>query len=209
MKNLTKLLSNHPAIPIAIIDNIQDGLNLATILIREELPILEVTFRSTKASDILKSIKDHYPDLIVGAGTILNPTQAKTAYISGADFLVSPGCNPQTMQTSQDLGIPILPGVNNPSAIEMALNYNLTTLKFFPVEASGGLSMINAILAPYQDITLIPSGGLNHNNFKNYLAINRVIACGMSWMVDKELIQTGNWNEITRRVRLIKELLAQ
>lgn len=208
MKNLANLLSNHPVIPIAMIDNIQDGLNLATILIREELPILEVTFRSKKASDILKSIKDHYPDLIVGAGTILNPAQAKTAYISDADFLVAPGCNPQTIQTAQDLGMPILPGVNNPSAIETALNYNVTTLKFFPAEASGGTAMINALLAPYQDINLIPSGGLHHNNFKDYLAIDRVIACGMSWMVSKELIQNGDWNEITRRVRLIKELSA-
>ena len=105
--------------------------------------------------------------------------------------------------------MPILPGVNNPTAIEMALNYNITTMKFFPAEVSGGIPMIKALMAPYQDIHLIPTGGINNENFQSYLATERVIACGMSWMVDKKLIEAGNWDEITRRVRLIKELLAK
>ena len=206
MKNLANIFHNHPVVPIAMIDNIQNGLKLATILIREELPIIEVTFRTKEASDILKAIKDHYPDLIVGAGTVLNAEQAKIAFTSDADFLVAPGCNPRTIQTAQDLGMPILPGVNNPTSIEMALNYNITTMKFFPAEVSGGIPMIKALMAPYQDIQLIPTGGINHENFQSYLATERVLACGMSWMVDKKLVEAGNWDEITRRVRLIKEL---
>lgn len=207
MKNLANILKSTPIIPIAVIDKIQDGLKLATILIREELTVLEVTFRSKEASDILKAIKDHYPDLTVGAGTVLNAEQAKIAYTSSADFLVAPGCNPRTIQTAQDLGMAIIPGANNPTAIEMALNYNITTLKFFPAELSGGIPMIKALTAPYQDIQFIPTGGLNDKNFQSYLATDKVIACGMSWMVQQELIEAGNWDEITRRVRLVKELL--
>ncbi|OYQ75359.1 bifunctional 4-hydroxy-2-oxoglutarate aldolase/2-dehydro-3-deoxy-phosphogluconate aldolase [Wohlfahrtiimonas sp. G9077] len=207
MKKRSDLLPNNSVIPVAVIDSISDGLKLADILIKEALPILEVTFRSKNASDILKAIKDHYPDLTVAAGTIINPEQAKLAYTSDADFLVSPGCNPRTIQTAQDLGVMIVPGVNSPTAIEMALNYGVTTMKFFPAEASGGIEMIKAILAPYQEIQLIPTGGINDSNFRDYLAIDRVIACGMSWMVEKRLINDGNWTEIARRVRLVKELL--
>lgn len=209
MKKITNILSQNPVIPIAVINKIQDGLKLATILIREELPILEVTFRSKEASDILKAIKDHYPDLTVGAGTVLNAAQAKIAYTSSADFLVAPGCNPRTIQTAQDLGMDIIPGANNPTAIEMALNYNVKLLKFFPAELSGGPAMIKALTAPYQDIEFIPTGGLNDANFKQYLALDRVPACGMSWMVEQTLIESGNWDEVTRRVRLIKELSKQ
>lgn len=206
MSILKDIFNNHPIIPVAVIDKIPDGLKLANILIKEELPIIEVTFRSKKASEILKSIKDHYPDLLVAAGTIINPEQAKLAYTSGADYLVSPGCNPRTIQTAQDLGLPITPGVNSATAIEIALNNDVQILKFFPAEASGGINMIKALLAPYQEVEFVPTGGINDSNFKDYLAIDRIIACGMSWMVDKKLIEAGNWDEISRRVRLIKEL---
>ncbi len=125
--------------------------------------------------------------MLIGAGTVLNREQAIAAKEVGATFVVSPGFNPNTVEACQEIGIDIVPGVNNPSAVEAALEMGLTTLKFFPAEASGGVNMVKALLAPYGDVEIMPTGGINPSNIKDYLAVPRVLACGGTWMVDKNL----------------------
>ncbi|MGL4914761.1 MAG: bifunctional 4-hydroxy-2-oxoglutarate aldolase/2-dehydro-3-deoxy-phosphogluconate aldolase, partial [Aeromonas allosaccharophila] len=141
-----------------------------------------------------------------GAGTVLNREQVIAAKEAGATFIVSPGFNPNTVKACQELDIPIIPGVNNPSTIEAALEMGLTTLKFFPAEASGGAAMIKALLAPYTQVKLMPTGGISTHNIGEYLAIPRVIACGGSWMVDKGLIEKKDWQEIGRLTRAAVKL---
>ncbi|MDF4672760.1 bifunctional 4-hydroxy-2-oxoglutarate aldolase/2-dehydro-3-deoxy-phosphogluconate aldolase, partial [Vibrio parahaemolyticus] len=132
---------------------------------------------------------------------VLNREQAIAAKEAGATFIVSPGFNPNTVKACQEIGIDIVPGVNNPSTVEAALEMGLTTLKFFPAEASGGINMVKSLLAPYTDIELMPTGGINPANIKDYLAIPRVLACGGTWMVDKKLIEAGNWEALARLTR--------
>lgn len=145
--------------------------------------------------------------MLIGAGTVLNREQAVAAKEAGATFIVSPGLNPNTVKACQQIGIDIIPGVNNPSTIEAALELGLTTLKFFPAEASGGVNMVKSLLAPYADIQLMPTGGINSKNIRDYLSIPRVLACGGTWMVDKRLIEEKNWPELANLTREAVELV--
>uniref|UniRef100_UPI0004701C0D bifunctional 4-hydroxy-2-oxoglutarate aldolase/2-dehydro-3-deoxy-phosphogluconate aldolase n=1 Tax=Vibrio parahaemolyticus TaxID=670 RepID=UPI0004701C0D len=164
-------------------------------------PAAEITFRSAAAAEAIRLLRETQPDMLIGAGTVLNREQAIAAKEAGATFIVSPGFNPNTVKACQEIGIDIVPGVNNPSTVEAALEMGLTTLKFFPAEASGGINMVKSLLAPYTDIELMPTGGINPANIKDYLAIPRVLACGGTWMVDKKLIEEGNWEELARLTR--------
>ncbi len=201
---LISTITKEKIIPVIVIDTIEDAVLLADILVNNHVNIIEITFRTDIAEKALTAIKQKYPHLIVGAGTILNAEDAHRAKQCGADFIVSPGTNLQTIHASQSLNIPIIPGVNNPTAIEMALNEGLTLLKFFPAEASGGIAMIKALLAPYQNITLIPTGGITLENIQSYLGTDRVIGCGLSWIVDKKLIQNKDWDSIEKRAKEIQ-----
>uniref|UniRef100_UPI0018C218DA bifunctional 4-hydroxy-2-oxoglutarate aldolase/2-dehydro-3-deoxy-phosphogluconate aldolase n=1 Tax=Vibrio anguillarum TaxID=55601 RepID=UPI0018C218DA len=128
---------------------------------------------------------------------------------AGATFIVSPGFNPNTVKACQEIGIDIVPGINNPSTIEAALEMGLTTLKCFPAEASGGVNMVKALLAPYTNVRLMPTGGINPANIKDYLAVPRVLACGGSWMVDKKLIEAGQWDELAKLTREAVALVSE
>ena len=118
---------------------------------------------------------------------------------------MSPGFNPNTVKACQEIGIDIIPGVNNPSTVEAALEMGLTTLKFFPAEASGGISMVKSLVGPYGNIRLMPTGGITPGNIDNYLAVPEVLACGGTWMVDKKLVENQQWDEIARLTREIVE----
>ncbi|HAS26691.1 MAG TPA: 2-dehydro-3-deoxyphosphogluconate aldolase, partial [Vibrio sp.] len=174
---------------------------LGKVLAENGLPAAEITFRSDAAVEAIRLLREAQPDMLIGAGTILNGEQALAAKKAGATFVVSPGFNPNTVRACQEIGIDIIPGVNNPSTVEAALEMGLTTLKFFPAEASGGINMVKSLLAPYTDIEIMPTGGINPNNIKDYLAIPRVLACGGTWMVDKKLIEEGNWEELAHLTR--------
>ena len=195
-------------IPVVVVENIEDALKLGELLLKNDLPVAEITFRTAAAKEAIQALKTTYPDLYVGAGTVINPQLAKEAKDAGADFIVSPGFNIETVQACQDLGIEIIPGINNPTSIEMALNAGLTALKFFPAEASGGTTMLKAMLAPYRDILIMPTGGINEKNINDYLSIKQVIACGLSWMVDPKLIAEKNWAEIENRIQQINKIVA-
>ncbi|KQA27204.1 2-dehydro-3-deoxyphosphogluconate aldolase [Vibrio metoecus] len=201
MSSIKQQLKALKVIPVIAIDNAEDIIPLGKVLVENGLPAAEITFRSEAAVEAIRLLRQAQPDMLIGAGTVLNREQAIAAKEAGATFIVSPGFNPNTVKACQEIGIDIVPGVNNPSTVEAALEMGLTTLKFFPAEASGGINMVKSLLAPYTDIELMPTGGISPANIKDYLAIPRVLACGGTWMVDKKLIEAGNWEELARLTR--------
>ncbi|EJL7830490.1 bifunctional 4-hydroxy-2-oxoglutarate aldolase/2-dehydro-3-deoxy-phosphogluconate aldolase [Vibrio vulnificus] len=201
MSSIKEQLKTLKVIPVIAIDKAEDIIPLGKVLAENGLPAAEITFRSEAAVEAIRLLREAQPDMLIGAGTVLNREQAIAAKEAGATFIVSPGFNPNTVKACQEIGIDIVPGVNNPSTVEAALEMGLTTLKFFPAEASGGINMVKSLLAPYTDIALMPTGGINPANIKDYLAIPRVLACGGTWMVDKKLIEAGNWEELARLTR--------
>lgn len=201
MSSIKQQLKALKVIPVIAIDNAEDIIPLGKVLVENGLPAAEITFRSEAAVEAIRLLRQTQPDMLIGAGTVLNREQAIAAKEAGATFIVSPGFNPNTVKACQEIGIDIVPGVNNPSTVEAALEMGLTTLKLFPAEASGGINMVKSLLAPYTDIELMPTGGISPANIKDYLAIPRVLACGGTWMVDKKLIEAGNWEELARLTR--------
>lgn len=201
MSSITEQLQALKVIPVIAIEQAEDIIPLGAALANNGLPVAEITFRSAAAVEAIRLLRQSQPEMLIGAGTVLNREQVIAAKEAGATFIVSPGFNPNTVKACQELDIPIIPGVNNPSTMEAALEMGLTTLKFFPAEASGGTAMIKALLAPYTQVKLMPTGGISTHNINEYLAIPRVIACGGSWMVDKKLIAEKQWEEISRLTR--------
>lgn len=194
-------------IPVIALDRAEDIIPLGRALAENGLPAAEITFRSDAAAEAIRLLREDQPNMLIGAGTVLNRAQAIAAKEAGATFVVSPGFNPNTVKACQEIGIDIVPGVNNPTAVEAALEMGLTTLKFFPAEASGGINMLKALLAPYGDIQIMPTGGVNVNNVQEYLGLDRVFACGGTWMVDKTMINEGRWDDIGRLAREAAELV--
>ncbi|HDY8064362.1 2-dehydro-3-deoxyphosphogluconate aldolase [Vibrio vulnificus] len=209
MSSIKEQLKALKVIPVIAIDKAEDIIPLGKVLAENGLPAAEITFRSEAAVEAIRLLRETQPDMLIGAGTVLTREQAIAAKEAGATFIVSPGFNPNTVKACQEIGIDIVPGVNNPSTVEAALEMGLTTLKFFPAEASGGINMVKSLLAPYTDIELMPTGGINPANIKDYLAIPRVLACGGTWMVDKKLIEAGNWEELARLTREAVALVNQ
>ncbi|MGU5556139.1 bifunctional 4-hydroxy-2-oxoglutarate aldolase/2-dehydro-3-deoxy-phosphogluconate aldolase [Aeromonas caviae] len=152
------------------------------------------------AAEAIRQMRAAYPDLLIGAGTVLNREQVDAAVAAGADFIVSPGFNPTTVQYCLDKDVTIIPGVNNPSLVEQAMEMGLRHLKFFPAEQSGGTAMLKALGAVYP-VRFMPTGGVTPANLKEYLGLNAVIACGGTWMVPAKLIDEGRWEELAALVR--------
>ena len=195
---LAEQLRTIKIVPVIALDNAADAVPLGAALRKSGIPVAEITFRSPAAAEAIRHLRDADPDILIAAGTVLNAAQAKAAQQAGADFIVSPGFNPNTVKACQDMHIPITPGINNPTAIEAALEHGIDTVKYFPAEASGGIPMLKALLAPYAMLKIMPTGGINAKNIRDYLAIKNVIACGGSWMVEKSLLAAQNWAEVER-----------
>ena len=201
MLNLTTIttqLHQLKVVPVIALDHAEDILPLADTLAQNGLSVAEITFRSPAAEEAIQLLRQQRPDFLIAAGTVLTSEQVFQAKNAGADFVVTPGFNPKIVQLCQDLGLPIIPGANNPMAIEAALELGIETVKFFPAEASGGVKMIKALLGPYAQLKMMPTGGIGLQNIQDYLAIPNVVACGGSWFVEKTLINAKNWSEINR-----------
>ncbi|PVX39205.1 2-keto-3-deoxy-phosphogluconate aldolase [Pasteurella langaaensis DSM 22999] len=194
-------------VPVIALDRADDILPLAKTLSENGLPVVEITFRSEAAEEAIRLLRQHNPEILIAAGTVLTPEQVVRAKQAGADCIVTPGFNPNIVRLCQQLGIPVTPGINNPMSIEAALEMGITAVKFFPAEASGGVKMIKALLGPYSQLEIMPTGGISPANIKDYLAIPNVIACGGSWFVEKSLISNQNWDEIGRLVREVLDLV--
>ena len=205
MNKILERIGELGIVPVVKIEKAEDALPLGRALINGDLPIAEITFRTSAAEESIKSLTKELPTLLVGAGTVLTIEQAKKAVSAGAQFIVSPGFNPRVVDYCIENSIPITPGINNPTQIEMALERGIEVVKFFPAEASGGLPLLKSMSAPYAGIKFIPTGGINLNNLCSYLSDNKVLACGGSWMVKADLISSGNFAEITR---LTKEAIS-
>lgn len=200
MMTLEQRLQQIKIVPVIAINDAAHAVPLAKVLVENGLPCAEVTFRTDAAQESIRLMRDAYPDLLIGAGTVLTTQQVDQAISAGADFIVSPGLNPTTVRYCQQRGIAIVPGVNNPSLVEQAMELGLKTLKFFPAEPSGGVAMLKALSAVYP-VQFMPTGGVNPRNVADYLAIPSVVACGGTWMVPSDLMDSGNWDEIARLVR--------
>lgn len=201
MNDVLKKISNLGIIPVIKIEDAKDAVPLAQALVSGGLPVAEITFRTAAAEEAIRNVTSALPDILAGAGTVLSIEQVKRAVGAGAKFIVSPGFNPSVVEYCVKENIPITPGCSNPSDIEMALGFGLDVVKFFPAEASGGLKTLKAISAPYGMIQFIPTGGISTDNLNDYLAFNKILACGGSWMVKDDLIKKGNFDEITRLTR--------
>ncbi|GAA3537580.1 bifunctional 4-hydroxy-2-oxoglutarate aldolase/2-dehydro-3-deoxy-phosphogluconate aldolase [Zobellella aerophila] len=200
---LATTLARFKIIPVIQINRVEQAPALARALVDNGLPVAEVTFRSEGAADAIRLMKQACPKLCIGAGTILNGAQAEAALAAGAEFMVAPGLNPTTVKACRSLGVPFIPGINNPSQVEQALELELSLLKFFPAEASGGINMVKSLLAPYQQISLMPTGGLTLENAGDYLTLPRVICCGGTWLTPTRLVDDGAMDLIGQNVRQV------
>ena len=210
MTEMMKTLQKIGIIPVVVLNNAEDALPLAERLVRGGLPCAEVTFRTAAAAESIAKMVKAFPEMIVGAGTVLSTEQADRAIDAGAKFIVSPGFNPKVTEYVLKKGVPMTPGVCTPTEVEAAMEFGLDVLKFFPAEPSGGLKMIKAMAAPYVGLNFMPTGGISAANVRDYLAYDRIVACGGSWMVSGSLVKEGKFDEIERLVReaadIVKEI---
>ena len=188
-------------IPVVVIDDAKDAVPLAKALCEGGLPVAEVTFRTDAAEEAIRQMSQACPEMLVGAGTVLTTEQVDRAVAAGAKFIVSPGLNPKVVKYCQEKNVPITPGTARPTDIEMALELGLDVVKFFPAEQNGGLAMIKAMAAPYTKVKFMPTGGINAKNLKSYLDFDKIIACGGSWMVPKDLVAAGDFEAIKNLTR--------
>lgn len=201
MNEVLEKLSKIGIVPVVKIDRVEDAVPLAKALCAGGLPCAEVTFRTDAAAGAIKAMTENFPDMCVGAGTVLNAAQVDAAIEAGSQFIVSPGLNPKTVKYCMEKGVPITPGTSSPSDIEQAIELGLDVVKFFPAEQSGGLAKIKAMAAPYVNMKFMPTGGINAKNLTSYLDFNKIIACGGSWMVPGDLINGGEWDKIEQLTR--------
>ena len=196
-------------IPVVVLDDAKDAEPLAKALCEGGLPCAEVTFRTEAAEECIRIMSEKFPEMLVGAGTVLTTEQVDRAVAAGAKFIVSPGLNPRIVKYCVEKGIVITPGCANASDMEQALENGLEVVKFFPAEPAGGLNMIKALAAPYVGLKFMPTGGISPKNVRDYLAYNRIIACGGSWMVKNDLVKAGDFAAITEMakecVQIVKE----
>ncbi len=201
MNAVLEQISKIGIVPVVKIDRAEDALPLAKALCAGGLPCAEVTFRTDAAAEAIKIMTTNFPDMCVGAGTVLNAEQVDAAVEAGAKFIVSPGLNPRTVKYCIEKNVPVTPGTSSPSDIEQAIELGLEVVKFFPAEQSGGLAKIKAMAAPYVNMKFMPTGGINAKNLTDYLDFKKVIACGGSWMVPGDLINAGQWDKIEQLTR--------
>lgn len=195
-------------IPVVVLDNVEDAKPLGNALVNGGLPAAEVTFRTEAAEESIRIMAEN-PKLLVGAGTVLTVEQAERAVKAGAKFIVSPGLNPDVVKWCVGNDVPVVPGVQTPTEMETALRLGLTTVKFFPAEPAGGLKMIKAVAAPYTTLNFMPTGGINENNIRDYLMYDRIVACGGTWMIKKELIKAGKFDEIEKEVKKAADIVKE
>ena len=198
-------------VPVIAIENVDAAIPLADALIEGGLPVVEITFRTAAAAEVIRKIARERPQLIVGAGTVLTAANVEAAKSSGAVFAVAPGLNPQTVKHAQSVGLPFVPGVATPSDIELGLSLGCKLLKFFPAESNGGVGMIEALSAPYKHtgIRFMPTGGVNPSNLESYLKLDTVAAVGGTWIAKKEDLANGNWLEVRNRCQAAREIAAR
>lgn len=201
MSTILSQLGHFGVIPVVVLDDAANALPLGQALSEGGLPCAEITFRTAAAEDSIRAMSSAFPEMLIGAGTVLTVEQAEIAVAAGAKFIVTPGFDAAVVDWCLAYDIPITPGVMTPTEINMALNKGLNVLKFFPAEAAGGVKTLKAIGAPYGHVKFIPTGGVSPANLPDYLRLPSVHACGGSWLVEKKLIASGDFEMITSLTR--------
>ena len=208
MKTIEEQFYDYGVVPVVVLEDAKDALPLAKALKEGGLPCAEVTFRTDAAEESIRLIRREYPDMLVGAGTVLGIDQAERALEAGAKFIVSPGFDPQVVDDCLERDVPVFPGCSTPSEVAQAVKRGMEVLKFFPAEQAGGLAMIKAMAAPYTMVKFMPTGGISEKNLKEYLECDKIICCGGSWMVKGSLIKNGEFGKIRKLVKEAVELVA-
>lgn len=201
MENILKKISEIGIVPVVTIENIEDTLPIAKALYDGGIPCAEVTFRNENCLEAIKIIKETYKDMLLGAGTVSDIAQVENALSAGAEFIVTPGFNEEVVSYCVNNNILIIPGCSNPSDLEKAQQYGLNIVKIFPAESIGGIKLIKSLSAPYNKMKFMPTGGINEENLREYLKFDKIIACGGSWMVPKDIIKTKDFKQIERLVK--------
>ena len=210
MNDTLKQIGKIGIVPVVVLNKVSDAQPLGTALVGGGLGCAEVTFRTDAAEESIRAIAKKFPDMLVGAGTVLTVEQVDRAVGAGAKFIVSPGFNPKVVEYCLKKNYPVCPGIMTPTELEMALGFGLDVVKFFPAENAGGLKMIKAMSAPYTMMKFMPTGGINATNVRDYLACDKILACGGSWMVKGDLVAAGDFAKIEKLTReaadIVKEI---
>lgn len=205
MENMIEEFQKLGVVPVVVLEDEKDALPLAEALVKGGLPCAEVTFRTEAAAESICLMSEKYPEMLVGAGTVLTTEQVDLAVEAGARFIVSPGFDPEIVDYCLEKNIPVFPGCVTPSEVAQAVKCGLKVVKFFPAEQAGGIAMIKAMAAPYHNIRFMPTGGINPTNLKDYLSCDKILCCGGSWMVKGDMIRNGEFEKIQDLVKEAKE----
>lgn len=208
MKTLEEQFYDYAVVPVVVLDDAEDAAPLAEALVKGGLPCAEVTFRTEAAEESIRIMSEKYPEMLIGAGTVLTTEQVDRAVAAGAKFIVSPGFDPEIVDYCMEKNIPVFPGCVSPSEVAQAVKRGLKVVKFFPAEQAGGLAMLKAMAAPYTMLKFMPTGGINTKNLKEYLGFSKILCCGGSWMVKGDMIKNKEFDKITEMTREATELAA-
>ena len=207
MKDITERFEKLGVVPVVVLEDAKDAVPLATALVEGGLPCAEVTFRTEAAEESIRLMTEQFPEMLVGAGTVLTVEQVDAAVRAGAKFIVSPGFDAEIVDYCLKNEIPVFPGCISPSDVAQAVKRGLKVVKFFPAEPAGGISMIKAMAAPYTGLKFMPTGGINAKNLGEYLSCDKIVCCGGSWMVKGELVKTGEFNKIRQLTEEARRLV--
>lgn len=208
MKTIAEQFYEYGVVPVVVLEEAKDALPLAKALVEGGLPCAEVTFRTEAAEESIRLMSEKYPEMLVGAGTVLTTKQVDRAAAAGAKFIVSPGFDPEIVDYCLEKKIPVFPGCITPSEVAQAVKRGLEVVKFFPAEQAGGVAMIKAMAAPYTMVKFMPTGGIGAKNLKDYLSFGKILCCGGSWMVKGDMIRNGEFDKIRELTKEAVELAA-
>lgn len=209
MSDILEQLAEYGVVPVVVLNRVEDAKPLAQALCRGGLKCAEVTFRTDAAEESIRVMTESFPEMLVGAGTVLTTDQVDRAVNAGAKFIVSPGFDPEIVDYCIGKNIVVVPGCITPSEVAQAVKRGLKIVKFFPAEQAGGLAMIKAMAAPYTMVKFMPTGGINAKNLPDYLGYGKIAACGGSWMVKADLIDNGEYDRIEAMTKEAVELVAK
>ena len=209
MKTIAEQFYEHGVVPVVVLEEVKDALPLAAALVEGGLPCAEVTFRTEAAEESIRLMSEKYPEMLVGAGTVLTIEQVDRAVTAGAKFIVSPGFDPEIVDYCLEKKIPVFPGCITPSEVAQAVKRGLQVVKFFQAEQAGGVAMIKAMAAPYTMVKFMPTGGISAKNLADYLSFGKILCCGGSWMVKGNLIKNGEFDKIRELTKEAVELAAK
>ena len=207
MSSINEKFAQFGVVPVVVLDDAKDAKPLAEALVKGGLPCAEVTFRTEAAEESIRIMADSYPDMLVGAGTVLTTDQVDRAVNAGAKFIVSPGFDPEIVDYCLQKDIPVFPGCITPSEVAQAIKRGLKVIKFFPAAQFGGVDTIKALAAPYTSVKFMPTGGINAGNLKDYLDFDKILCCGGSWMVKGDLVKAGDFDKICELTKEAAELV--